>query len=434
MFPETVQKAENIVRKAQYLLSKSMRLEAGTTENELQAIRSEYDSLSARVLAQRETNSCIEILYQHGACLSPGLTRSVNVKVHSLLNKLSEINTSLNARKRTLTLEKANFLISQGKLGEALGECEKILTTVPWDKDARNVLTTLARKQNSESLRTTIKKDMQKFRFNHLRSFGHRTLSVPHDINVSKDGTTLFVSDHGDNAVHRFDVNGEYLGECDTTLVKPRGIFNGENSMVWICDLEGQRLVGVTQQGRQVAEILLTDQLGKDCLTTYPCWGICHKGQIHLLLSDLHKQKFCHMRVSVDSHSIRKGEACIAVDRVGIPCGLGVKDNTIYVGSFTQGCLYFDQRDSGTYAPIMNETVLTRLKSFAIGVEGVFLNFGEAILKTTGNGETVFCANLSTCLGGKVCLNFGLSLLDRKKDNVLFAPDGRNKCIHVFSV
>lgn len=398
-------------------------------EKEIISLKDEHGNLSAIVFAQQEITSCINLLATQIDCLTPTLTLGLSTKAALLNNSFSEIRRVVQSCETELIFRKAEDFVGLKYYQEALRQCESILTLAPWHEGTRNLLNVIAR--TNVPLKTKKQAILQKFQFHYLHSFGQGILSQPHDLHVSQDGTTLFVSDQGDNSVHRFSIIGEYLGRCSISPTKPRGIFSDRNNKIWVCDIEGQRLIGMNLQGEQQTEIYLPNHFEKGCTTTYPCWGTHTNGTTSLILTDHQEQLFVQRNFFVQD--IGQNWGAPSLKEIDVPCGIVLHRNTIWVGSRTQGCLYIASK-TGKQLKHLKAALPLQLKAFTIVKNEIFLNFGNTLVKTTISGEVIFSVDLAIYFGRLLDLNFGLAVAEENGREILFAPDRYNKCIHAFSV
>lgn len=403
-----------------------------TVNREKVAKEGHIKTMSSRVLGLSETWKCLEKLDGKNGVAESTMTEGRRLVTNTVVNNFHRATRLQQSIADEQSVKEAEEMLSTESLSlfGTLSTCRNVLSREPWNKEALEILSGII-EAGSKDVSSIGKEVIPNYRFEYLRSIGKGVLWTPHDIHASHDGI-LYVSDHQDNNVHRFSFCGSYIGPCATTFIKPRGIFCGENNDIWVCDLEGKRIVGIDRNGVKVEEIYLPNVMGVSDFC-YPCWGVMVDKKFVLVVTNPDKTQFILFQYDPRSNS---GEFdTLSLDENDIPCGLARIGNSLLFGSMRNGRLYNLTTRSLEPIGMKKGSYAHSLKAFAIKDNNVFFNYGSLLTKVTLDGEIVFKVDLESCLGNTCLLNYGIAIWrNTSKGALLFVPDGYAKCLHVFSV
>lgn len=429
----------DIVHDIVTLLDRSSRFDASCIskqeehiEQELWQLRVEYEQLFHRVFTHRDISRIIELQSGTQNGFSQFVRSGHTTKAALIDNSFYAIRRTLHARENELELMRAKKHLRKGQLQQVVLHCRNVLARSPWNEIARKILGNVA----SEPLFEKLVEDLlTNCSFRYVCSFGLGVLSEPHDLQVSLDGKMLFVADRGDNAVHRFSVDGDYLGKCNLSLAGLAGIFSDQQNNMWVCEPDRQRLVLVNCNGEQQQEVYLPDLLPDYAETCSPCWGASADGKTALILSDQKRTKFVLAKVKANCWSVPEDNDAVwsvsALDELDAPCGISICGDMLCLGSRTHGRIYLRSWDAGDLQPLGSYNT-SQLKGFARGRTAIFQNHGRTLAKLSLEGVPIFKIELTEYLERVLELNSGVTTTETEEGELLFAPDRYAKCIHAF--
>ena len=429
----------DIVHDIVTLMDRSSRVDASCAskqeehvEQELKHLRVEYEQLFYSVYAHRDISRIIELQSGTQNGFSQLLRSGLTTKAALLDNSFFTIRRVLHAREIELELMRAKNHLRKGQLQQVVLHCRNVLARAPWNEIARKILGNVASEPLFEKLVEVL---LTKHGFRYVCSFGLGVLSDPHDLQVSLDGKMLFVSDRGDNAVHKFSVDGDYFGKCDLSLTSLAGMFSDNQNNMWVCDPFGQRLVSVNCNGDQQQEVYLPDRLPDHAETCSPCWGASTDGKTALILSDRNRTKFVLGTVKANCGSLPGDNDAVwsvsALDELEVPCGISIRGDRLWLGSRTHGRTYLRSWVTGGLHPLGPDTT-PQLKGFACGRTAIFQNHGRTLAKMSLEGVPIFKVELTEYLERVLELNSGVTTTETEEGELLFVPDRYARCIHSF--
>lgn len=397
---------------------------------ELNEIKNKFKKLSEQIHQKKRVHSIIQRMCQRECVFPYPWKKAIDVKIYSMMKMEEALNSLIDDCERVFNIKAIDKLVRNGHIDNALVELGKILSTSPWDNSVHEIVSAMANDEYPSYVLKQIEGYQNNFRLKYLKTVGQGILREPQSMNISSDDKFLFVSDQTQNVVHRFTIEGEYIGVCDSRFHKPHGMCN-DNNNVWICDYLGQRLVLVDIDGRVKQDIGLVKFCDNEYMPSYP-YAVCiYHNDVFVLVSDVNGSAYALLRFSQKNWN---EISVFSTEMLGIPYGLCCSNDVIYVGSLSQGSVYTFDPHSACFEIVNNEMPVNGLKSFVVSQNSIFYNSGNSIIKSSGSGETIFVANLDAALGKIACLNFGFAVTQSTENIRLAAPDGINKCVHLFSV
>jgi hypothetical protein len=391
------------------------------------AFKARAASLSDQIREKKEVWAIIQNMKLDDQVFSNPWKTAVNLKIHSIIKLEERLDGLIEECGRVLSRRITDTLISIGQVDRALARCVEILSSAPWDDHTHRILSEMSCNDYPDVTLNKIRSCQNTFRMRYLKTIGQGILTEPQSLNISADGEVLFVSDQSQNVVHRFTMDGDHLGICGHSFIKPHGMCNDENNRIWACDYLGQQLIILDRSGKCEKEISLKGFHEWNCP-----YSIClYHGNLYILASDLKGCEYSLLKFSIEKLNV---VSCYSARELGTPYGLWCSGGKIFIGSLTRGRVYFFDPCIESFHGLDHDTNVRGLKSFAVAEDSIFFSSARSVVKSTKIGEKIFSSNLDRVIGGNVCLNFGLAVTQSHENIMLVLPDGFNKCVHVFSV
>lgn len=326
-------------------------------------------------------------------------------------------------------LEKGNCLFNRGRIEEALDAWEEVLRVNPDNEYIHSKLleimnTTQGPKIRAEELH-------RKYHFKYIGSFGHNILKRPIAIVAADYDDTLFVSDNVGNKIHKFNVQGEYLGPLPIEVKNPLGLFKDDENNLWICDFANSRLLAVDSDGNITNEIGLKGIVDDPHGLTHPGFGCSTSDRLYLLLLDeSHHQR---RLISFNRHHPYDSLDVLPTDVFHVPNVFGFLNNQLYVSDWAQCDLFVYDANQRQFNRIGCQGIPFPFRCFVDSSDGIFLSASRYILKMSANRTKLFTADLNHITSMPQPTPLGLAVLTGQDSRVVFVTDFSKPCIHKFA-
>jgi len=284
----------------------------------------------------------------------------------------------------------------------------------------------------SSKLRERAEELHEKYQFKYIGSFGHDIMKRPIAIVAADHKDTLFVSDYDGNKIHKFNVQGKYLGPLSVEVKNPVGLFKDAENNLWICDFGNSRLLAVDSTDSVVDEIRLGEVLGDKFDSIHPVFGCLKGDRFYLLLVNVSYQQ--RRLVSFNRYNLHDSLDVLPTDVFDVLNVFEFLDNQLYVCDHAQCDLFVYNTGQRFFKRIGYQGIPYPFRRFVRSSDALFLSASKHILKVSLNGERFITANLSKILNMGQATPLGLAVLKQKDSRVLFVTDATLTCIHKFAV
>lgn len=327
------------------------------------------------------------------------------------------------------SLDKGKWLFEQGRIGKALDTWEEVLKINPDNKYVHSKLLEIM--NLPQETRNRAEELQRKYRFKYIGSFGHNVLARPIAIIVGNEDDILFVSDEVSNQIHKFNVNGEYLGPLPIKVKRPLGFFKDIENNTWICDFGNCRLLALDYGGNELEEIRLKDILGESSGSIGPCFGCLRGDQFYLVLMESNWQK--RRIISFNKHAPRDSFKILQYSDFQAPVDIKLVEKRIYVANFDPGSLFAYDFNLKEFVRITWEPVPGTPRQFVTANNELFLNAGTFLVKMSLKGRQIFLANVSQVLGTNNII-VGAAIAEKENKRILLLTDLTQASVHSFLV
>lgn len=330
-------------------------------------------------------------------------------------------------------LKKGNWLLRQGRIDEALDAWEEVLKVNPDNEYIHSKL--LEARSGSEATRVRAEELHRKYQFEYIGSFGNNVLRKPLAIITDDYEGTVFVSDHENNKICKFNSDGEFLGSLPFTLNRPKGMFKDDKGYIWVCDFLNSRILSIDKNEHidQFMEIT-TGCNGRQPIPLYPAYGCFSNGRIYLIVMSTNGQKrrIVFFDLQNPSEIIHINE----LDTIKRPHSIKIQDNLLYITDMAQGFLFtYDMETKKISRIFKTGPFLYTPRCFAILNNHIFLRSAQYVFKISISGQIIFKVDLSDILDRKSFTLSDFSLIKRNNRYQLFISDiSSQACIHTFYV
>ncbi|MBW2304806.1 MAG: hypothetical protein JRF57_13975 [Deltaproteobacteria bacterium] len=395
-------------------------------------IEDDYRKIQRSLAAKREDLKIISDILGHSYSSNDTATynqlKSATDKVIRNLNNYAFF--GMKERLIPFNFEKGNWLFSRGRIKEALDSWEEVLRVNPDNEYVHSMLLETINIPHATKSRAV---DLNnKYRFKYMGSFGQDVLKGPIAIVADDYDDTLFVSDNMENKIHKFNVQGEYLGPLLVEVKNSRGLFKDTEGNLWICDFGNSRLLAVDSTDSVVGEIRLQEILGDKFVSIYPVFGYLNGDRFYLLLVNASFRQ--RMLVSFNRYNPHDSLDILPIGVLQTPNFFGFLDNQLYVCDLTQCDLFIFDASQRLFRPIGFSGIPYPLRWLVDFHDGFFLSAGMHILKVSSNGQIIFSANISSIFGIHKTLPFDLAIFREQNTQILFVTDYSLACIHMFAI
>lgn len=324
-------------------------------------------------------------------------------------------------------IEKGNYYYHRNRIGEALDVWEKILEQNPDNKHIQSKLSDVA--NSNDSARKTVEKLRRKYCFKYIESFGFNIGHILFDIVVSDKSGNLFVSDYIKNQVYIFDQQNHFMGNVESDLNYPTGLFKGQNGNIWICDRDNYRIIEVDSSGTVKSKIQL-DKILQDKLSNYkPDMGCFYNNYFYLVM---YKKNSKRKLIKFSTEYLEKDLVIYQDSKIDVLMDVDYAAEALFVGDFKKSKLYRLQKDN--FCRIKSDSIKGFLRRVLSVDKKLFVSTGEYIYKFSLDGKLEFCTainNKTPFLNSSI---FGLASVIKKGKNYLIASDCYNNCLHKFQI
>lgn len=327
-------------------------------------------------------------------------------------------------------LEKGKLLFDQGRIDEALDAWEEVLKVNPDNEYVHSKLLEIRDILQSTKIRAD--ELHQKYRFKYIGSFGHNIMKRPFAIVAGDHDDILFISDFEGNKIHKFSVQGKYLGSLSVKVKNPMELFKDTDGNIWICDFGNSRLLAVELDGNVVDEISLIDILGETYGLIHPGFGCLKEHRFYLILMDSTRQQ--RRLLSFNRYNSHGSPDIFPTDVFQVLHVFEFLDNQLYVCDLAQSDLFVYNAGQKYFNRIGCQGIPYPLRWFVGSSDGLFLSAGKHLLKVSLKGQKLFTANLTNIFGMHKAIPLGLAFLREKHTQVLFVTDYSLACIHKFAI